>query len=103
MYAYLTITNYAVSFILVKNEDGIQRPVYYVSKSLQEVEMRYLPLEKVVLAIVHATRKLPHYVQAYTIMVLTQLPLQAVLRKSKWGTKLRACDVKYMPRTAIKE
>jgi len=52
---------HAVSFVLVRNEDGVQRPVYYVSKSLQEVETRYLPLEKAVLAIVHATRKLPHY------------------------------------------
>ena len=73
MYAYLVVTDYAVSFILVKNEDGIQRPVYYVSKSLQEVEMCYLPLEKAVLAIVHATRKLPYYFQAYTIVVLTDL------------------------------
>ncbi|XP_075659122.1 uncharacterized protein LOC142629003 [Castanea sativa] len=61
------------------------------------------------LAIVHATRKLPHYFQAHTVVVLTQLPLQALMRKSdytgrvaKWGTRLGAYDVKYMPRTAIK-
>ena len=72
--------------------------------------MRYLPLEKVVLAIVHVTRKLPYYFQAHTIVVLTQLPLQALLRKfdytgriAKWGTKLGAYDVKYMPQTAIKK
>ena len=42
-------------------------------------------------------------------MVLTQLPLQALLRKSdytgriaKWGTMLGAYDVKYMPRIARK-
>ena len=71
--------------------------------------MRYLPLEKAVLAIVHATKKLPHYFQAHIIVVLTQLTLQALLRKSdfigriaKWGTKLGAYDVKYMPQTAIK-
>ena len=109
MYPYLAVTDYAVSFILVMNEDGIQRPVYYVSKSLHEVEMRYFLLEKAVLAIVHATRKLPHYFQAHIVVVLTQLTLQALLRKSdyigriaKWGTKLGAYDVKYMPRTAIK-
>ena len=57
--------------VLGRNKDGIQKPVYYVSKSLQEAELRYLPLEKAVLAIVHATRKLPHYFQAHTIVVLT--------------------------------
>ena len=109
LYAYLAVTNHTVSLILVRNEDEIQRPVYYVSKSLQEAETRYLPLEKAVLAIVHATRKFPHYFQAHTVVVLTQLPLQTLLRKSgytsrivKWGTRLGAYDVKYMPQTAVK-
>ena len=109
LYAYLAVTKHVVSFVLVRNQDGIQRPVYYVSKSLQEVKTRYLPLEKAVLSIVHATRKLPYYFQTHTIVVLTQLPLQALLRKSdyigriaKWGTKLGAYDVKYKPQTAIK-
>ena len=61
LYAYLAIRDYAISLVLVRNEDGIRRPVYYISKSLQEAETRYLPLERVVLAIVHAMRKLPHY------------------------------------------
>ena len=66
-------------------------------------------MEKVVLAIVYATRKLLYYFQAHTVVVLTQFPLQALLRKSnyagrisKWGTKLGAYDVKYMPRTVVK-
>ena len=88
MYAYLAITKHDVSFVLVKNEDGIQRPFYYVGKSLQEVETRDLPLEKAVLAIVHATRKLPHYFQAHTVVVLTQLPLQALLRKSNYTSSI---------------
>ena len=109
LYAYLVITNYVVSLVLVRNKDGVQRPVYYVSKSLQKAETRYLPPEKVVLAIVHATRKLSHNFQPHIVVVLTQLPLLALLRKSdytsriaKWGTMLGAYDVKYMPRTAIK-
>ena len=61
LYAYLLVTDYAVSLVLVRNENGVQRPVYYVSKSLKEAETCYLPLEKAVLAIMHTTRKLPHY------------------------------------------
>ncbi|XP_075666144.1 uncharacterized protein LOC142635980 [Castanea sativa] len=109
LYAYLVVTNYAVSLVLIRNDDGVQKPIYYISKSLQEAERRYLPLEKALLVVVHATRKLPHYLQAHTIVVLTQLPLQAIMRKSdytgcvaKWGIKLGAYDVKYMPQTAIK-
>ena len=71
--------------------------------------MRYLPLEKAILVVVHATRKLPHYFQAHTVVMLTQLPLKLVLRSAnytvrvaKWGTILEAFDIKYMPRTSIK-
>lgn len=107
--AYSAVTCYMVSLVLVRMEIEVQRSVYYVSKSLQEAEVRYLPLEKAILAIVHATRKLPYYFQAHTIVVLTQLPLQSLLRRSnyigrvaKWGTILGAFSIKYLTRTAIK-
>ena len=61
LYAYLVVIDYAVNLVLVRNEDRVERLVYYISKSLQEAETRYLPLEKAVIAIVHATRKLPYY------------------------------------------
>ena len=79
LYAYIVVTDHVVSLVLVRTKNGMQMPVYYVSKSLQEAETRYLPLEKAVLAIIHATRKLPHYFQVHTVVVLTQLPLQALL------------------------
>ena len=79
LFAYIAVAPHAVSLVLVRDDNGVQRPVYYVSKSLHEAEVRYLPLEKAILAIVHATRKLPHYFQVHTVIVLTQLPLRAVL------------------------
>lgn len=36
LYAYLAVTNYAASLVLVRNESGVQKLVYYVSKFLQE-------------------------------------------------------------------
>ena len=80
-----------------------------MSKSLHEAEVRYSPLEKAILAVVHASRKLPHYFQAHTVVVLTQLPLKSVLRSADyirrialWNTILGAFNIKYMPRTSIK-
>ena len=71
--------------------------------------MRYLPLEKVILALVHPTQKLPHYFQAHTVIVLTQLPLRVVLRNADytgriatWSVLLGAFNIKYMPRSSIK-
>ena len=109
LFAYIAITPYAVSLVLIRVDNGIQRPVYYVSKSLHKAEVRYLPLEKVILAVVLGTRKLPHYFQAHTVVILTQLPLKTILqsanytrRIAKWGTILKAFDIKYIPRTSIK-
>ena len=61
LFAYIAVALHVVSLVLVRVDDGVQRPVYYVSKSLQEAEIRYLPLEKAILAVVRATQKLPHY------------------------------------------
>ena len=109
LFAYITVAPHAVSLVLIQVDSGRQRPVYYMSKSLHEAEIRYLPLEKAILAVVHGTRKLPHYFQVHTVVILTQLPLKTILRSAnytrriaKWGTILGAFDIKYMPRTSIK-
>ena len=74
-----------------------------------EAETEYLPLEKAVLAIIHAIQRLPHYFQANMVVVLTEHPVQALLRRSdftgriaKWGASLGAFDIQYRPRTSIK-
>ena len=109
LFAYIAVAPHAVSLVLIRVDSGKQRPAYYMSKSLHEAEIHYLPLEKAILAVVHGSRKLSHYFQAHTVIVLTQLPLKAILRSAdytgriaKWGTILGAFDIKYMPRTSVK-
>ena len=75
LFAYIVVASHAVSLVLIQVDSGVQRPVYYVSKSLHEAQVRYLPLKKAILAVVHSTHKLPHYFQSHTVVVLTQLPL----------------------------
>ena len=109
IFAYITVASYVVSLVLIRVYCGVQQLVYYVSKSLHEAEVRYLPLEKTILVVVLGIRKLPHYFQAHTVVLLTQLPLKTILRSTdytgrvaKWGTILGAFDIKYMPHTSIK-
>ena len=87
LFAYVAVALQAVSLVLVWVDSGVQRPVYYVSKSLR----------------VHATRKLSHYFQSHIIVVLTQLPLRSLFqsagymgRIAKWGTILGAFDNTYL-------
>ena len=71
LFDYIVVPPHAVSLMLIRVDNGVQRLVYYMSKSLHEAEAHYLPLEKAILAVVHATHKLPHYFQSHTVVVLT--------------------------------
>ena len=106
---YVAVSDHAVSSVLIRQHEGVQRSIHYLSKTLVDAKMWYLPLEKMVLAIVHAIRKLPHYFQAHIVWVLTENPLQSLLRWSdfigriaKWGARLGTFDVRYRPRNSIK-
>ena len=79
LFAYIVLAPHAVTLVLIRVDSGIQRPTYYMSKSLHEAEVHYLPLEKAILAIVHATHKLPHYFQAHTVFVSEVLITQGEL------------------------
>ena len=56
LFAYIVVASHAVSLVLIREDNGVQRPVYYVCKSLHEAVVYYLPLKKAILAVVHATR-----------------------------------------------
>ena len=88
LFFYIAVAPHAMSLVLIRIDNGIQRPVYYVSKSLHEAEIRYLLMEKAILVVVHGTRKLPHYFQAHTVVVLTQLPFRAVLRSDDYTGRI---------------
>ena len=68
LFVYIAVASHVVSLVLIRVDGGMQMPIYYVSKSLHEAEVHYLPLEKVILAVVHGTRKLPHYFQSHTVV-----------------------------------
>ena len=55
LFAYIAVAPHAMSLVLIRVDNGIQRPVYYMSKSLHEADIHYLPLEKAILVVVHAT------------------------------------------------
>ncbi|XP_074374576.1 uncharacterized protein LOC141714985 [Apium graveolens] len=109
LYLYLAVSEQAVSTVLVKEEQKLQKPVYYVSKVLPGAELNYSTTKKFVLALITASRKLRPYFQAHKIEVLMDQPLRNILhspkargRLIKWAIELEEFDIKYKPRTAIK-
>ncbi|KAK3036509.1 hypothetical protein RJ639_030523 [Escallonia herrerae] len=58
LYLYLSVSEVAISVILVREENGIQNLIYYVSNVLHDVEMKYPQIDKVALALITSTRRL---------------------------------------------
>ena len=103
------MTERAVSSVLVQEQNQAQRPVYFVSKVLQGPETRYQALEKAALAVVFSARRLRHYFHSFTVVVITDLPIQNVLKKPdvagrmvKWAVEFSEFDIQYEPRGPIK-
>ena len=79
LFLYLAISSVAVNVVLVKEEDRVQKLVYYISRALKGTKERYPLMEKLTFALVTATRKLKPYFQAYTVIVLTDKPLRQAM------------------------
>ncbi|GFZ05416.1 hypothetical protein Acr_17g0009880 [Actinidia rufa] len=82
LYVYLAVSEHVVSSVLLREVAKEQRPIYFVSKTLTDCQMRYLPLEKLILALIVTSRKLGHHFQAHPILVYTEYPLKDVLSKA---------------------
>ncbi|XP_038985250.1 uncharacterized protein LOC120111619 [Phoenix dactylifera] len=109
IYLYLAVSPVAVSSVLVRKEDKLQRPVYYTSRILRDAEIRYSKLEKIIFALITSARRLRPYFQADTVAILTDQPMKQILQRSdrarriaKWAIELGEFDLEYRPRPAIK-
>jgi hypothetical protein len=109
LYLYLAVSPSVVSSALVREDSGIQKPVYFTSKALHGAEERYPQIEKLAFALVISAKRLRPYFQAHAIRVLTEYPMKKVLQKPdlsgrlvNWVMELGQFDIKFHPRTAIK-
>ncbi|GJV42798.1 reverse transcriptase domain-containing protein [Tanacetum coccineum] len=106
---YLSATHGAISAVLLTDRDSVQTPVYFVSKALKETEINYSAMEKLILALVFAAKRLRRYFQAHPIVVITNQPIKQVISKpdasgrlQKWSVLLGDHNISYRPRTAVK-
>ncbi|GJT73057.1 reverse transcriptase domain-containing protein [Tanacetum coccineum] len=76
---YLAAAKEAINAVLMTDREGKQVPVYFVSRALRGPEINYTPMEKLVLALLSASKRLKIYFQAHTIVVITDQPIKQLL------------------------
>ncbi|GJV37275.1 reverse transcriptase domain-containing protein [Tanacetum coccineum] len=106
---YLAAAKEAISAVLMTERDEKQIPIYFVSRALRGTETNYTLMDKLVLALVSASKRLKRYFQAHTIIVITDQPIKQMLSNSevtgrllKWSFELEEHDIQYRPRTSVK-
>ena len=109
LYLYLAVSPSTISATLIREEKGVQKPVYFVNKALHGAEERYSQIEKLAFALIMTSRKLRPYFQAHTIRVVTKYPLRKVMQKldlsgrlANWAIELGQFDLDFISRAAIK-
>nr|GEX17004.1 reverse transcriptase domain-containing protein [Tanacetum cinerariifolium] len=102
-------TREAVSAVLMTKREAKQTLIYFVIHGLKGPEINYTQVEKLVLALVHESKRLKRYFQAHPIVVITDQPIKQVLSKPKIAGRLHKLsievgeyDIHYRPRVSIK-
>ena len=58
---YLIVSTTTMSVALIQEENRVQFPIYYVSQTFQGAEAKYPRMEKIIFALIVASRKLRPY------------------------------------------
>nr|GEW23159.1 reverse transcriptase domain-containing protein [Tanacetum cinerariifolium] len=92
---YLSVTYEAISAILMTERGTVQTSIYFISRTLQGPELNYTPMEKLVLSLVFAAKRIQRYYQAHPITVITDQPIKQIMsrldvagRLQKWSIML---------------
>jgi hypothetical protein len=87
----------------------VQKPVYFVSTVLRDTWERYTMQQKLLYTLLIASRKLRHYFQGHPIKVVTDWPLETILRNlnvtrrvAKWAMELQPFEISFETTKVIK-
>lgn len=87
----------------------VEHPVYFVSIVLRDARERYPMQQKLLLALLIASRKLRHYFQGHPITVVTSFPLEQILRNPNaidrvagWNIELQPFNLRFDTTRVIK-
>ncbi|KAI5335836.1 hypothetical protein L3X38_025970 [Prunus dulcis] len=108
---YVSASEVSIGSLLVQdNKEGKEQAVYYLSRTLTEVERRYSAIERLCLALYFTAVKLRHYMLPHTIYIIAKTDLIKYMltrpmlrgRIGKWTLALTEFTLRYVPQKAVK-
>ena len=102
LFLHMAMSSDEIGTMLFAERSRLQIPIYFVSRALPNVEQSYTTSEKLILALIHATRRLRRYFKDHPIRVLTDKPFERAFmnpdgtrRMVKWAKELEEYDIEY--------
>jgi hypothetical protein len=87
----------------------VQKPMYFISTVLRDTRERYTMQQKLLYTLLIASRKLRHYFQGHPIKVVTDRPLETILRNpnvtgrvAEWVVELQPFEISFETTKVIK-
>jgi ribonuclease HI len=87
----------------------VQKPMYFVSTVLRDARERYTMQQKLLYTLLTTSRKLRHYFQGHPIKVVTDRPLETILRNTnvtgrvaEWAVELQRFEISFETTKVIK-
>uniref|UniRef100_A0A2N9H7Y4 RNA-directed DNA polymerase n=1 Tax=Fagus sylvatica TaxID=28930 RepID=A0A2N9H7Y4_FAGSY len=108
---YLASNSRAIGALIAQeNDNGVEQPIYYVSRTLKDAESRYSGAERSCLALIYASQRLRHYFLAHKVQLMTKShPIRSLLQRpvlsgrlAQWLLQLSQYEIIAETPTAIK-
>uniref|UniRef100_A0A2N9GIW4 RNA-directed DNA polymerase n=1 Tax=Fagus sylvatica TaxID=28930 RepID=A0A2N9GIW4_FAGSY len=108
---YLASNSQAIGALIAQeNDNGVEQPIYYVSRTLKDAESRYSGAERSCLALIYASQRLRHYFLAHKVQLMTKShPIRSLLQRpvlsgrlAQWLLQLSQYEITAETPTAIK-
>jgi hypothetical protein len=108
---YLASNNQAIGALIAQEDnDGVEQPIYYVSRALKDAETRYSGAERSCLALIYASQRLRHYFLAHKVQLMTKShPIRSLLQRpvltgrlAQWLLQLSQYEIIAKTPTVIK-
>uniref|UniRef100_A0A2N9FDC7 Reverse transcriptase domain-containing protein n=1 Tax=Fagus sylvatica TaxID=28930 RepID=A0A2N9FDC7_FAGSY len=108
---YLASNSQAIGALIAQeNDNGVEQPIYYVSRTLKDAESRYSGAERSCLALIYASQRLRHYFLAHKVQLMTKShPIRSLLQRpvlsgrlAQWLLQLSQYEIIAETSTAIK-